>query len=222
MKSSESTIRNIIIDAAIDEFSSGDFEQATVRSIAEKAQVPTTTIYKYFKNKDDLYITIISLVVDRTNRDLSAGLAGLSGTRNKILQIARFQLEFFESNPKIACLIFASTNISYWYQHKKALEKARESSSVLVNIIQQGQHNKEVRKDVNLHVIVHLFFGALRAMVVSWVYGSQSYRLSDMSDYFADAIYSAVMSGKTTSTPLICPFIGETSGAANNITRWNH
>ena len=194
------------MDSAIDVFSSGDFEQATMRSIAEKAQVPTTTIYKYFKNKDDLYVTIISLIVDRTNSELNMQLTGLSSTQSKIRCVVHFQLEFFESNPKIAYLVFACVNISYWFQHTLAIQKARESSSVLTKIIREGQRKKEVRTDIDLHVINHLLFGTLRAMVVAWLYGKQSYRLSDLSDYFADAIYGAIMS-KPAPAPFICPLM---------------
>jgi AcrR family transcriptional regulator len=208
MKSSDNTMRNLIMDAAIDVFSSGDFEQATMRAIADKAQIPTTTIYKYFKNKDDLYITIISLIVDRTNSELNMQLTGLNTTRSKINRIAGFQLEFFESNPKIGYLVFACVNISYWYQHEKAIKKAQESSSQLARIIREGQRKKEIRTDIDLHVVNHLFFGALRAMVVSWLYGRQSFRLSDMTDYFADAIYGAIQS-RTAPPPFICPLMTE-------------
>ena len=72
------------MNAAMDAFSSGDFEQATMRSIAEKAKVPTTSIYKYFKNKDDLYVTLVSIIVDRTNRELNMHLTGLSSVKIKI------------------------------------------------------------------------------------------------------------------------------------------
>jgi AcrR family transcriptional regulator len=208
MKSTDITMRNLIMDAAIDVFSSADFEQSTMRTIADKAQIPTTTIYKYFKNKDDLYITIISLVVDRTNSELNMQLTGLNTTRSKINRIARFQLEFFESNPKIGYLVFACVNISYWYQHEQGIKKAKESSSQLAKIIREGQRKKEVRTDIDLHVVNHLFFGALRAMVVSWLYGGQSFKLSDMTDYFADAIYGAIMS-RAAPPPFICPLMSE-------------
>jgi AcrR family transcriptional regulator len=218
MKSGDNSIRNIIMDAAIDVFSSGDFEQATMRAISEKAQVPTTTIYKYFRNKDDLYVTIISLIVDRTNSELNMHLTGLSSTQSKIYRLALFQLEFFESNPKIAYLVLACVNFSYWYQHEKALKKAQESSSVLSRIIREGQRKKEVRTDIDLHVVNHLFFGTLRAMVISWLYGGQSFRLSSMADYFADAIYGAIMT-KTPPPPFICPLMNEPAKPEKKPTR---
>ena len=165
-------------------------------SIADEAQTPTTTIYKYFKNKDDLYVAIISLIVDRTNSELNMQLTGQSSTRSKIRQVVRLQLEFFGSNTKIAYLVFSCVNIGYWYQHAGALQKARESCSLLSKIIRERQRKKEVRSDIDRHVITQLLYGTLRAMVVTWLYGKQSYRLSDLTEYFADAIYGEIIKSR--------------------------
>jgi len=197
----------LIINAAIDVFSNGDFEKATMRSIADKAGVPTTSIYNYFKNKDDLYVTLIKLIVDRTNRELNAHLLGINDIKNKIKILAKHQLEYFEANPNIAYLVFASTNISYWYQHSSALEKARESSAVLVKIIEEGKSRKKIRADINSHIIVHMFFGAMRAMVINWLYSKQIYKLSDMADYLADYIYSGIAFVNPDKPEFICPLL---------------
>lgn len=207
MKSEGKMTRNLIINAAIDVFSNGNFEKATMRSIAEKAGVPTTSIYNYFKNKDDLYITLIRLIVDRTNRELNVHLLGINDIKNKIRILAKYQLGYFEANPNIAYLVFASTNISYWYQHSKALEKARQSSAILIKIIEEGKNRKEIRADINSHVIVHMFFGALRAMVISWLYSRQTYSLSDMADYLADYIFSGIAHIDTDKSEFICPLL---------------
>ena len=207
MRSQHKITRNLIINAAIDVFSNGDFEKATMRSIADKAGVPTTSIYNYFKNKDDLYVTLIKLIVDRTNRELNAHLLGINDIKNKIKILAKQQLEYFEANPNIAYLVFASTNISYWYQHSSALEKARESSAVLVKIIEEGKSRKKIRADINSHIIVHMFFGAMRAMVINWLYSKQIYKLSDMADYLADYIYSGIAFVNPDKPEFICPLL---------------
>lgn len=209
MRTKKETIEALIMDAAMQVFSSGDFEKATMRSIAEKANVPTSSIYKYFRNKDDLYVTLVSTIVDRTNRELNMHLTGLSSARNKLREMARFHLNFFQDNVHVARLVFASTNLSYWYEYEKAYAKVKESGSALAKIIKDGQRTGEIREKLNLRVVNHLYFGSLRAMVINWLYRRHLYQLSDMSDDLAEAIYGGISSNVRDEAQFICPLMRE-------------
>ncbi len=209
------------MNAAMDVFSSGDFEQATMRSIAEKANVPTSSIYKYFKNKDDLYVTLVSIIVDRTNQELNMHLTGLSSTKSKIREMVHFHFNFFQDNLHIAHVVFASTNFSYWYEYQKAYGKVKESGSALARIIKEGQRNGEIRDDVNLRVINHIYFGALRALVVNWLYRRHVYQLSDLSEPFADAMYGAIRATTETAVQFVCPLMKDNK-AAHRISKAKH
>ncbi|MBN1375725.1 MAG: TetR/AcrR family transcriptional regulator [Dehalococcoidia bacterium] len=209
MRVTKKTIETLILNAAMEVFSSGDFEKATMRSIAEKAEVPTSSLYKYFKNKDDLYITLVSKIVDRTNHELNMHLTGLSGTKSKLLEMAKFHLNFFQDNVHIARLVFASSNLHYWYEYRGTFEKARESSYALAKIIQEGKRSREIRDDLNLRVINFIYFGALRYMVINWLYRRHVYELSELAEPFADAIYGAIIDRNPTTSQFICPFMNK-------------
>lgn len=47
-------IRDNIIEAALSEFVEKDYSGASMRGIAEKAEITVGNIYRYFKNKEDL------------------------------------------------------------------------------------------------------------------------------------------------------------------------
>jgi TetR/AcrR family transcriptional regulator, repressor of fatR-cypB operon len=210
MSTKRKTTEVLIMNAAMDAFSSGDFEKATMRSIAEKANVPTSSIYKYFKNKDDLYVTLVSIIVDRTNRELSMHLTGISSVKNKLKEMAGFHLNYFQNNMHIAHLVFASTNLSYWYEYEKAYDKVKESGSALARIIKDGQRSGEIRDDLNLRVVNHIYFGTLRAMVINWLYRQHVYKLADLAEPFADALYGAIRPREQTPTQFVCPFMENT------------
>ena len=73
--------------------------------------------------------------------------------------MARFHLNYFQDNMHIAHLVFASTNLSYWYEYEKAYDKVKESGSALARIIRDGQRTREIRDDLNMRVINHIYFG---------------------------------------------------------------
>lgn len=53
--------RQRILDAAIQEFSEKGFASANINIIAEKAEISIGSMYKYFKSKEDLYLTVVNL-----------------------------------------------------------------------------------------------------------------------------------------------------------------
>ncbi|MBN1690767.1 MAG: TetR/AcrR family transcriptional regulator [Dehalococcoidia bacterium] len=207
MKVEGKSTKALIMHAALDIFSKEDFEKATMRYIAEKAGVTTSNIYKHFKNKDDLYVQLISTIIERTSRELDMHLAGLADTRNKIYQMTHYYLNYFQDNVYIAQLVYARTNLSYWYEFEKAYKTAKASGSLFLKIMEEGQRKGELRGDLNLNMLGHIYHGALRHMVVHWLYNQDRYRLSDLADGFAQAIYEASRSKETGKETFVCPFM---------------
>jgi AcrR family transcriptional regulator len=207
MKVEGKSTKALIMHAALDIFSKEDFEKATMRYIAEKAGVTTSNIYKHFKNKDDLYVQLISTIIERTSRELDMHLAGLADTRNKLYRMTHYYLNYFQDNVHIAGLVYARTNMSYWFEFEKAYNTARTSGSLFLRIMREGQRKGELRSDLNLNMLGHMYHGALRYMVVHWLYNQDKYRLSDLADGFAEAIYEASRIKETGNETFVCPFM---------------
>lgn len=56
--------RNKILDAAIVEFAEHGFDSANINTIAQKSGVSVGSMYKYFDNKEDLFLTVIHYGVE--------------------------------------------------------------------------------------------------------------------------------------------------------------
>ncbi len=207
MKTEGKATKALIMHAALDIFSKEDFEKATMRYIAEKANVTTSNIYKHFKNKDDLYVQIISTIIERTSRELDMHLTGLTNTKNKIFRMTHYYLNYFQDNKHIASLVYARTTMSYWFEFEKAMKTAKTSGSLFIRIMEEGKRKGELRDDINLNMLGHIYHGALRQMVVHWLYNQDTYRLSDMADGFAQAIYESSRVKEAGTGTFVCPFM---------------
>ncbi len=53
-------IRDRILSAAVDEFKEHGFSDASIRNIANNAEISLGNIYRYFTNKEDLYFAVIN------------------------------------------------------------------------------------------------------------------------------------------------------------------
>ena len=61
-------VRTRIINAAIAEFKEYGYANASIRNIAEVANISLGNIYRYYENKEDLYLTIISPLTEMTKQ----------------------------------------------------------------------------------------------------------------------------------------------------------
>lgn len=59
-----------IIDAAAFLFITKGFQLTKIKDIAEKAEIATGSIYKYFQSKEDIWITIPIALLDEERKDL--------------------------------------------------------------------------------------------------------------------------------------------------------
>ncbi|MDO5089369.1 MAG: TetR/AcrR family transcriptional regulator, partial [Leptotrichiaceae bacterium] len=63
--------REKIINSSIELFSSKPFENVSILEICKNADVSNGIIYKYFKNKEEIYKFLLSEVILRINSHLS-------------------------------------------------------------------------------------------------------------------------------------------------------
>lgn len=99
--------REMILKAAKEIFMLHGYKLATIEEIAAKAELSPATIYLYFKNKDELYVTLnlsaLQFLFDRiSNVYLKKSLSPLQ----KILEYKRVMYEYFRDDPLRLRVIF--------------------------------------------------------------------------------------------------------------------
>lgn len=203
------TTRDNIIKAAMAIFAREDFNRATMRSIAKKARIVPSNIYKYFENKDQLLSELLNIVAEKIMDGARKELVGLNSTKEKIYRLTRYYLDYYQNNPGLTFLIYGRNTLQHWYEYNTIYSRARELGNMLVKIVEEGQRKGEVRPDIDLHLISHIYHGGLRNLVTSWLYHNQDFPLTESSQHFADIIYFAVSVGADRSDTFICPYYKE-------------
>ena len=56
--------KNLIISAAIDQFSSANYDKASINQICKKSNIAKGSFYQYFTDKMDLYAYIMTLAIE--------------------------------------------------------------------------------------------------------------------------------------------------------------
>ncbi len=97
--------REELLEAALEEFASKSYEEASLNNIIKNAGISKGTFYYHFRDKQDLYLTLLQSLVDVKMEFLERRLKGyvhnedLSIFENLKLQ-ARFGVELAKEQPK--------------------------------------------------------------------------------------------------------------------------
>lgn len=125
-RSGEESKRNII-SAAIEVFADLGYESASMRMIAQGAGVSVGTLYLHFKNKDDLYLTIMKEWIEDLNEQTNR-------TLNEI------------DDPWTAIAAFITISINYAREHREVILLQGRKSGRCIGLEQKQQFFRERRR----------------------------------------------------------------------------
>lgn len=171
------TGRESIINAAIEVFSKKDFKAASISEIAQRAGIANGTIYKYFKNKEDLFFSIPIEKTKEFCNQVELHLAGIPGALNKISKFVWYFLYFFKTNPEYGRILMLEMRVSRSFIKTETYDFLKQSVGQVLSIITEGQDEGVIRKDIDIYVMRHLILGILEHMVSRWLLKGETYDL---------------------------------------------
>ena len=101
--------RQEMLTAAIGLFSEKGFHNVSMQEIAKSSEFAIGTLYKFFKNKEDLYRSIIVKQADTFHTALSRALNEEDGELEKLRNYVKIKGIVFMDNVSVVRLYFAET-----------------------------------------------------------------------------------------------------------------
>ncbi|WP_457572532.1 TetR/AcrR family transcriptional regulator [Desulfovulcanus sp.] len=99
-----------ILEVALDLFSSKGYHNVTMHEIAKTAEFAVGTLYKFFKNKEDVYKALIFEIADQFHSAIDEVFQETKDEYSKIMEYIRVKGKVFMSNAKAIRLYFAETS----------------------------------------------------------------------------------------------------------------
>lgn len=166
-------IRNNIIAAAEQLFTTIEFSDVSMQKIAEKAGIAKGSIYYYFKNKYDLYITIANRMFKDAYAEYQNAVDNEITYLDKFIAFNRIKLIFFKEHLQYLLL----TNKLYYEMYKFNFEEISAETKtgfhevlafgyqMMRSILQGGKQNGEFRSDLDIEHLISEFAKSSRAML---------------------------------------------------------
>ncbi|HPY95947.1 MAG TPA: TetR/AcrR family transcriptional regulator [Candidatus Cloacimonadota bacterium] len=90
--------RRAIYQAAIENFANNGFHKTSMSDIAKSAGVADGTLYLYFKNKDDLLITVFNEMVQEKIDTIKAAIASETNPLERLYAVFKYHIDLFTHN----------------------------------------------------------------------------------------------------------------------------
>src|SRR6185503_18581397 len=184
--------RDAILRAAIDVFAERGYFNAQVADVARAAGVAAGTVYLYFKNKDDLLVSIF----DRSMRDglthSRAQVADLRDPRERLLRLARGHLARLGQDRNLAIVFQVELRQSTKFMERFSSTLLRDYLGLIREAIADGQREGLFRTDIRPTVAAKMLFGALDEMATNWILSRRRYSLEHDADAVVDLFINGV------------------------------
>lgn len=184
-----------ILDAALEVFAAKGFYEAKVSEIARAAGVADGTIYLYFKNKDDLLISLFEAKLEEVNAGLRAELANVAGPQQRIERVIRYHLRRASEHPSLTAFMTVELRRSQKFMRSHAKAQLAAYLGQWEAIIEDGKAQGIFRADVGTGILKNLLFGALDHATMLWVNNPhrQTKDLDEVGDHLIALINRAVI-----------------------------
>lgn len=160
--------RERILDAAERIFAKHGFFAAKVSDVAKEAGVADGTIYLYFKNKDDLLISLFERRMQFLNGALKTAIAGKQ-PREALVAFVRAYVQVLAENPVATEVLTIELRSSSKFMKEYDNPEFVDFLRTLGGIIATAQDSGELSSAIPPHIAARMIFGLLDELALAWV-----------------------------------------------------
>lgn len=178
--------RQRILDAAIRVFARKGYFASRVSDVAKAAGIADGTIYLYFRNKDDVLVSLFDGIMCE---HVSAGrreVEKIEGAPEQLKAVASHHLKLLGGNRELAAVFQVELRQSTKFMARFTASWLKDYFDLLQDVIEKGQREGTIRKELRRKLASHAFFGILDEMVTTWVLSPQEYDLAKLADGAVD------------------------------------
>ncbi|MFI5173475.1 MAG: TetR/AcrR family transcriptional regulator [Terriglobia bacterium] len=186
MARKENDKRREILQAAIRVFARSGFFNSKVSDVARRAGVADGTIYLYFRNKDDLLISLFDQIMSEFVTRAIETLATTRDVVEKLRRLAALHLDSLGRNRELAIVFQIELRHSSKFMSRFSRTRLADYFDLIRNVVREGQRTGRFRKELNEKIVTKCFFGALDEMVTNWILSPHPYNLGALSDPVVD------------------------------------
>ena len=159
--------RERILKEAVMEFKNNNYDVASVNRIVEKSEISKGSFYQYFKDKEDLYIYIMTIIGDKKIEYLTPTLMNFNELNfyEALREMYRVGIQFALENPD-----YLEIGTRMMRDTSGIMLKIRDTFSpkgdeVFIALLKKGQKTGDIRLDLDLNLVAKLLISMQMSVV---------------------------------------------------------
>ena len=165
--------RQEMLAAALELFSEKGYHNVSMHEIAEKAEFAVGTLYKFFRNKEDLYKSLIAEQADRFHEALTRAIEEADDEIEKLRNYVKAKREVFAANISVIRLYFAETGGASFSVKagldKEIRERYEQFLRTLASVFESGIKRKRFRKIAEPYQLAVALDSLCNAFLLLWL-----------------------------------------------------
>ncbi len=158
-----------IIEAAGEILTESGIVGLTTKNLAAKMGFAESALYRHFKGKEEINLTMLRYLSMDMDSRLTNAVSDIDSPTEKLKAAFNNQFEFFKKNPHFLVAIFSDGLL----EESKAINEAilqimGTKRKHLLQIIQQGQKQKQFTDALSADELVHIIMGSFRLHMLQW------------------------------------------------------
>ncbi|MFO7962312.1 MAG: TetR/AcrR family transcriptional regulator [Desulfobacterales bacterium] len=168
-----------------------DFQAITTAELAAAAGVNQSLIFRHFENKKGLLYQVLADDFEIFQVKINDDLRGIKGAFNKLRKLIWSHMDYYDRNPVFAKIIVAEINSFSDYFESKYFQMTKSYSELLLNIIEEGVEEGEIRNDIHPHRIRQTILGGIEYICLPYIIYNRKIR----TDEFAEDLFEMIFDG---------------------------
>ena len=186
-----------ILESAARLFSDKDFHEVTVEEIARDVELSKGTLYLYFKNKDDLFFSIVVEKTQDLSRKLKDAVESCDSFDTCLRNVVAIHCRFFQENVAFFKIMQSEktrmSTESHYRLHEYVEEVFETYMVILSGLVRKGQKQGVLRGGDPLPLVKALR-GILNSFIFYYVFSQQKGSLIGERDTIVDLFLNGAKS----------------------------
>jgi len=189
--------RQEVLAAALGLFSEKGYHNVSMHEIAEKAEFAIGTLYKFFKNKEDLYKALVLEQAEKFHDALTKAIEESDDEIEKLRNYVRAKGEIFRANVSMIRLYFAETqgasfNLMAGLDHE-IRERYRHFLQTLASVFESAMKRKRFKTIADPYYLAIALDSLTNAFLFLWLEAPEGHPYPEDPDTILNILFKGLV-----------------------------